>query len=503
MRLNWNQLLEPKRARPGSAHGQEQPTDYRTPFEKDYHRILQSASFRRLQDKTQVFPLDQSDFIRTRLTHSLEVSSLAKSLGQQVCRRLSQRGGQDIPNPEQQAGIADLLLCAGLIHDIGNPPFGHYGETTIRLWFQKNLDRLWFDQQPLTRILTRQMQEDLLQFEGNAQALRVLSKLHFLVDFYGMNLTYPLLHLIVKYPVPSTEVDGKHERLERHKMGYFHAEEELFRDLTTTLGTAGLSLNPHPADERDQLALIPNFGLPEACRHPLTFLLEAADDIAYRTADLEDAFKKNKMTYEQLVRGLKQALKRCGDQGTLLKHLLEYLQQKWRYALKQEYPQPEAYAIQNWVVHVQSCLLERAAEQFVQCYDSIMNGEQTTDLFTGTQAEPVLKVLGELAYRHVFHSKQIIKMELAAEAVLGGLLDRFVPACLLFDSGKEMDPVQQRLMDTISDNYVLCYKHQSRQARSEAEKLYLRLLLVTDFLSGMTDSYAVGLYRNLTGSHSL
>lgn len=643
-RLNWNDLLNPRRARPSRSETELQqrpeetallaeelleaesleteglepmeeapaqepadrrhPLDLRNPFEKDYHRILQSASFRRLQDKTQVFPLDQSDFVRTRLTHSLEVSSLAKSLGQQVCRRLWERelllhnrkisaealcerrnkqleeekakqwkslsrtqlrdlvplendkrtkgtassafGGQKksvhtrveepepneavkqrqsaldeakklleeaetrvrelpaVPSQEQAAAIGDLLLCAGLIHDIGNPPFGHYGETTIRLWFRDKLPQLSYNGQPVTSLLNEQMVEDFLHYEGNAQAVRVLSKLHFLVDEYGMNLTYPLLNVLMKYPVSSIDVNPQEERLELHKMGYFYAERELFEAVTETTGTA--AVEPRRArdtwvDENRQLAFLPEIGVRAACRHPLTYLLEAADDIAYRTADIEDAYKKNKLTYEQLVLALKRFPKTKSypaEQLGIYQELLRILQDKRKAAMHARYPEPEAYAIQNWVVRAQAILLDLASEQFVEHYGEIMEGDFHRDLFEGTQAEPVLEALGDIAYSFVFHSRQIIKMELAADAILGGLLDLFVPASILYDTNQPMNPVQQRLMDIVSDNYMLCYSRESR-GKSEGEKLYLRLLLVTDYIAGMTDNYAKGLYQELTG----
>ena len=270
-RLNWESLLSPRRFRKSES---KQTGDNRNEFEKDYHRIVTSASFRRLQDKTQVFPLDQSDFVRTRLTHSIEVSSLAKSLGQMVSQEIYFRRLDPALTQRLVYEMSDLLLCAGLIHDIGNPPYGHYGETTIRDWFVRRLPQLMYLGQPLDQLLTDQMKADLFNFEGNAQALRLLTKLHFLKDDYGMNLTIPLLNTIMKYPVSSLDVKPDHENVQFHKMGYFLAESDIFASIVDVTGT-------------------------ENCRHPLTFLLEAADDIAYRTADLEDAYKKGRFTYDQ------------------------------------------------------------------------------------------------------------------------------------------------------------------------------------------------------------
>lgn len=205
--MEWTRLLSTKRQRPGRHQDvRSADTDLRSEFEKDYHRIIGSASFRRLQDKTQVFPLDKSDFIRTRLTHSMEVSSLAKSLGQNIGESILAHKKDASFTSGMKEDICNILQCAGLIHDIGNPPFGHYGEFAIREWFERNLPVLKYHGTPIEELLEEQMRKDFYHFEGNAQALRLVSKLHFLVDENGMNLTYALLNTIIKYPVSSTQI---------------------------------------------------------------------------------------------------------------------------------------------------------------------------------------------------------------------------------------------------------------------------------------------------------
>ena len=271
--MDWQTLLCDDRIR---SYKKQSSTDLRTEFEKDYHRIIGSASFRRLQDKTQVFPLDRSDFIRTRLTHSLEVSSLAKSLGQNISESIRTIIKDETFTPEHKAAVCDILQCAGLIHDIGNPPFGHFGETAIQDWFKKNLERLTFKGRTLAEILEPQMVQDFCHFEGNTQAFRVVTRLHFLVDEHGMNLTKALLGTIIKYPVSSLEIDKDSGDIRTKKMGYFHGDRENFQDVQESTGTLGK-------------------------RHPLAFILEAADDIAYKTADIEDAVKKGCISYERLL----------------------------------------------------------------------------------------------------------------------------------------------------------------------------------------------------------
>lgn len=485
--MEWKKLLCEDRVRnyKGSSAG-----DFRTEYEKDYHRIIGSASFRRLQDKTQVFPLDNSDFIRTRLTHSLEVSSFAKSLGQNIGKGIIREHKDPEFLPEYQGYICDILQCAGLLHDIGNPPFGHFGETAIRDWFYKHLPEIVYQRQdgsrqPVSEILSSQMQEDFYHFEGNTQALRLVAKLHYLVDEHGMNLTKALLGTIIKYPGSSLDIQ-KTPHIKYKKMGYYYAEWELFADLQESLGTHGN-------------------------RHPLAFVLEAADDIAYKTADIEDAVKKGCLTYEQLVTELKAfgaALE--GEQKPAFDKMVENLEKKYGRAQKRGLRQPESNAVQNWAVYIQGWMINAATEGFLKHYDALMDGSygaQGEDLLTGTDGEAMMEALGSIAFQYAFQIKPILKLEIAAQRILDFLLESFVDAVLYFDTEKPLTQVQQKLMALVSDNYIAIYRQfakrvddsQQTASEKEAEKLYLRLLLVTDHVCGMTDSYAKRLYQELNG----
>lgn len=468
--MNWQQLLCTDRIR--NYKGNPNSEDLRTEFEKDYHRIIGSASFRRLQDKTQVFPLDKSDFVRTRLTHSLEVSSFAKSLGQNISKKILLDIKDEGFQESYQADVCDILQCAGLLHDIGNPPFGHFGETVIRQWFLKNLGRFTYNGRSLMEVLSQQMKEDFFNFEGNTQALRLVTKLHYLVDANGMNLTKGLLGTIIKYPVSSLEINKDSGNIKDKKMGYYYAEGEIFADIQEALGTYGE-------------------------RHPLAYVLEAADDIAYRTADIEDAFKKGCITYGQLVQELKQ--KGEGEEkDSEYSKLVLALEDRYRKALERGVAQPETYAVQNWVIRIQGKLIACATYGFTANYQEIMEGTYKRDLFSGTCGERIAQVLGDIAYRYAFTSRPILKLEVAAEAILTFLLDKFVDAAIYYDTDTKLNAVQEKIIALISDNYKAIYKIYSKD-RSDAEKLYLRLLLVTDSICGMTDSYAKGLYQELNG----
>ena len=465
--MKWEQLLSTKRQREPLANGKSKE-DLRSEFEKDYHRIIGSASFRRLQDKTQVFPLDKSDFIRTRLTHSLEVSSYGKSLGQNIGEYIMTYIQDPNFTWKCKEEICNILQCAGLIHDIGNPPFGHFGESAIRDWFKRNLPVLMFEGKTVENILTEQMREDFYHFEGNAQALRLVTKLHYLVDENGMNLTYGLLNTIVKYPVASTEIDKTTGNIKDKKMGYYYADREVFESIARETGTEGK-------------------------RHPLTFILEAADDIAYKTADIEDAYVKGYISYQQLKEELGELQKREADNPF---KPLEKLEHKYESGLKRKVKNPEEYAVKNWIVQVQGFLINCATFGFTSNYHSIMEGTYGQDIFQGTYGEGLMELLGDMAYRRVFTTPTIYKMEVAESVILDFLMDKFVNAVLYYDTDVKLSEIDKRVVSFISENYKSAY-HCQAKGKDEAEKLYLRLLLVTDYICGMTDSYAKRLYQEL------
>ena len=425
--MEWRTLLSPMRERGSS--GRSKSTDLRSEFEKDYHRIIGSASFRRLQDKTQVFPLDKSDFIRTRLTHSLEVSSLGKSLGQNIGENILKFRRNSGFTPRMKEDISHILECAGLIHDIGNPPFGHFGEVAIREWFARNLPKLSFCGQPVEDILSEQMKQDFYHFEGNAQALRLVTKLHYLVDEHGMNLTYALLNTIIKYPVPSTGVRKDSGNIKDKKMGYYLADEAVFHRVTEATG-AGNN------------------------RHPLTYILEAADDLAYKTADIEDAFVKGFITYYTLERELAPLEKNYPEPPF---KPLEKLRQLYDRGLRKGVSSPESYAVKNWIISAQGFLISCATFGFTSNYDNIMAGAFGHDLFYGTYGEKLMDLLGDMAYRRVFSSMEIYKMEVAESAILDNLMDKLVRAVLYYDTDVRQDTIDKRVVSFISDNYKNAY----------------------------------------------
>lgn len=468
--MEWIKLLNNGRIRSSKSINYET----RSEFQKDYHRIIGSSAFRRLQDKTQVFPLEKSDFIRTRLTHSLEVSSIAKSLGQVVCTRL-RKYNEGTLSPDQESDICDILLAAGLLHDIGNPPFGHFGEEVLQNWFKKNLSRIDFEGIPLDKYLDKQMVRDLQSFEGNAQTIRIIAKLHTLVDTNGMNLTKALLSTLIKYPCSSLEMKSSDSIIHK-KMGYFYSEKETFTQIIE--GTGNIS-----------------------CRHPLTYLLEAADDISYLTADFEDATKKGILNINKFKIIAEKNLSSSETDAETSKHLKEALLELDNYLiLNKDKANPEFSAIQNWIITIQGKLINATAFAFTynQNYKQIMEGTFNQDLFIGTHSETLVATLREVAYTYIFKDKEIQKLEIAAEKILGNLLDIFIPAVIEYDTNQKLSAFNKKVIDIISESHKHVYE-QCSVGLNDIEKLYLRLMMVTDFISGMTDSYAKNLYKELNG----
>lgn len=450
-----------------------------TCIDDDYQTIIRSASFRRLQDKTQVFPLEKNDFVRTRLTHSIETSAIARKLGNMVLANISLEINKNNnsykdyqKNEEEMSTIPDLLACAGLLHDIGNPPFGHFGEVVMSDWFKDNIKYLKYKGTQIEDVLTTQQLEDLYHLDGNAQALRVVGKLHDLHNESGMNLTKSLLNILVKYPVKSTEVDKNSKDIKYHKLGYYASDFDMFDDIAQTTGT---KLNDN-----------------EYARHPLTYLLEAADDIAYAAADIEDGLKKNYITVQDFIDYFEENVDESDDKNySLLQKLKGQLEKN---------EQNELQVMQEWLDYVRDWLEYNAAYSFTYNYDAIMKGTYTKELLEGVYNSQTLKVLKGAADKYLFANKEINKVELSGSVILEFLLNKFVGAILEYDEKDiKMTKENKKIIGLLSQNHMNVYNREKEKCVGEGDKVYLKLHLVIDYISGMTDSYAKRLCQELRG----
>ena len=378
--MNWNDLLSTERLDGNISIPYNETLYAMSEFEKDYWRIIGCSAFRRLQDKTQVFPLEKNDFVRTRLTHSLEVSAIAKQLVAMIYKNINNYAKSELKErypftAENAQHAADVAACAGLLHDIGNPPFGHFGEDVMHAWFENHLDKLsYYDEEKEAdiKLTNQQITADLEHFEGNAQAFRLLTKLHDVDSECGLNLTSAVLNTLVKYPTDSMHIDAHDENICVHKLGYYYADWDMFNKVTQNTGT--------------QFNHVFH-------RHPLTFILEAADDIAYATADLEDSYKKGLFTLESFCTFFENEIKKIAseEQRNYSKKLLMELQTCREKGIDEK--QPEVKVFQRWINYARHWLIYCAAYGFTQNYQGIMEGNYHNEILRNTFHESSMNIL--------------------------------------------------------------------------------------------------------------
>lgn len=440
----------------------------------DYDTIICSTLFRRLQDKAQVFPLEEDDYVRTRLTHSLEVSAIGKRLGELVFQRLRDRNQDEWFMCYWEKEFSDVLLCAGLVHDIGNPPFGHFGEYAVREWFQAHLGELKLGEKRVLELLSPWQIQDLYHFEGNAQSLRLLSRTPYLGRMEGFNLSFAVLATIIKYPVSSKEMI-EDCRGRYRKMGYNWAERDLFQEINVNTGMNGR-------------------------RHPLSYLLEAADDIAYRTSDLEDAMVKKVLNFSRILGEMERYAGLLEDDKVArgVRECVCRLKELYRQEILAGGRKPELTAVQRWNQFMQDVMVQDAADAFVKQYGRIMKGTMEGDLFEGTVSGHIIRAISRLSEEFIYTSSVKIKTELFGRRVIDSLLGQFMTAAVKYDTDEPVTFIEQRSMDMISGFYKGMY-HEEAKGKKEGDRLYLRILMVTDYISGMTDNYARRLYKELFG----
>jgi dGTPase len=428
--MQWPQLLYPQRL------GRTQAEDLsvaRTPFQRDFDRLIFSAAFRRLKDKTQVFSLSQNDYVRTRLIHSLEVASVGRSLGRVV-------GEKIITQVEHitVADIGDIVAAACIAHDIGNPPFGHSGENAIRSGFQtwqKSVQKSVQKSQPALN-LSAEQQADLENFEGNAQGFRILARLEIPHRLGSLQLTCPTIAAFAKYPRQSQPGSAA-------KYGFFQADRDLFATVAETVG------------------LLPR-GNGAWCRHPLTFLVEAADDICYLIIDIEDGYQMGYLSFGEVVELLNEIA--CLDIS------LE--------------PGAEAEQVMHLRAKSIDILVREAADNFLAHEAAMLRGEFEGDLLSLSSYRQTLATINEKARRSIFQHPHVVGVQIAGYEVLGKLFMEFANALHQPENSKSQLVLQM---------LPIAYRPQAD------ENSYQQLLRVTDFISGMTDSYATRLFQQFSG----
>ncbi len=437
--MNWDQLICDKRLGMEEYHDNRHHT--RSDFQRDYDRLIFSSPFRRLQNKTQVFPLPGSIFVHNRLTHSLEVSSVGRSMGNEVAIRL-QNKYSETPWIGKLDGVRDIVAAACLCHDLGNPPFGHSGEKTISTYFSEGNGQILRDR------LSEKEWADLIHFEGNANSFRLLTHQFKGRRDGGMAMTYSSLASIVKYPYSSLLAG------EKGKFGFFSSEEDIFRRVASQLGM----------EEKEPGRF---------SRHPLVFITEAADDICYQIMDLEDAHKLKILPMKEvsdLMLGFFDEKDR--ERMTRTMNRLEDPNEKI------------AYLRSNAI----GAMVTDCAEVFSNNEEDILNGT-----FEGSLIDNMSPLLRQAyadcsatAWKKIYCAPEVVDIELAGNRIITYLLDTLMDAVLHPDKN-----YSRLLLSIIPTQYD-----------TRALHLYERVQSVLDHISAMTDVYALDLFRKLNG-HSL
>ena len=438
--MNWQQLISNKRFGLEEIHAMRK--DDRSEFQRDFDRLIFSAAFRRLQNKTQVFPLPGSIFVHNRLTHSLEVSCVGRSLGDSIANRLLEKHPELVGTHVSEIGA--IVSAACLAHDLGNPPFGHSGEKAISTYFSEGKGLALKEQ------LSSMEWEDLTHFEGNANAFRLLTHQFLGRRKGGFVMTYSTLASIVKYPYPSI-LAGK-----KSKFGFFVTEADDYLKIAQELGIKRLSAEGEA---------------PRYARHPLVFLVEAADDICYQMMDIEDAYKLKLLTPRETME---------------LYHLFLSEKQKERVKDVFELVHDENEQIAYLRATIIGNLIKECTRVFMENEESILEGT-----FEGALIKHIAPPLNEayqqcskVAVEKIYRSRDVLDIELAGFHVISTLLG------LMIDAVQSPDKAYSELLiNRVSSQYDI-----------KAPTLYGKIQAVLDYISGMTDVYALDLYRKIKGN---
>lgn len=452
MSMEWRALLSKRRLSHAGVFQDAPHQSQRSPFERDWDRVLFSTAFRRMHDKTQVFPLPDNDVVHSRLTHSLEVASIGRSLGKGVGRVLLERH-PELVAPEvglDHHDFGDVVAAGCLAHDIGNPPFGHAGESAIATYFASG------DGAAVLAPLSPRQRSDFQSFEGNAQGFRIVTRLQ-LETYGGLQLTAATLAAFSKYPRESGDDLRLDKMAATKKHGFFQHEAPVFGALAEEVG-----LLPLQAARGRSWA-----------RHPLAYLVEAADDICYSILDIEDGVR---LGYVDAARAQELL-------GKISRRNARFDEARFE---KDADPMERVSYLRAMAINQ---MIVECTDVFLASEPALLAGQLATPLADIIDSAKDLRALQELALACCYQAPDVLEIELAGYRALGGLLATFVPAAASDDgSGKAPLPLQKALA-------LL----QGRGVQTKDLSLYERILRATDYVSGMTDRHALATFRRITG----
>ena len=439
--MEWKQLISNKRF--GQEHKHAERHDDRSEFKRDYDRLIFSSAFRRLQNKTQVFPLPGSIFVHNRLTHSLEVASVGMSIGNDISRHVIKKQ-PDLKDTLVEE-IGTIVSAACLAHDLGNPPFGHSGEKAIQTFFSEGPG------QKIKPMVSSEFWDDITHFEGNANAFRILTHRFKGRRQGGFVMTYSMLASIVKYPFASS-LAGNHG-----KFGFFASEAESYRKIADELGISCKSAPGEPL---------------KYARHPLVYMVEAADDICYEIMDIEDSHKLKILSYAE-------------TEHLLLSFFDEDIQQKIRQRIIDE----ELTDENEKVVYMRASVIGKLENECVAAFlaheEEILAGTFEGSLIDhiSERQKKAYKECEKISYSKIYQSKPVLDIELSGYQIMATLMKVFVEAAV-----NPSRFYSKQLLRRVSSQYDI-----------ENENLEERIMAVLDYISGMTDIYALDIYQKING----
>ena len=439
--MEWKQLISNKRF--GQEHKHAERHDDRSEFKRDYARLIFSSAFRRLQNKTQVFPLPGSIFVHNRLTHSLEVASVGMSIGNDISRRVIQKRPELKDTLVEEIGT--IVSAACLAHDLGNPPFGHSGEKAIQTFFSEGPG------QKIKSMVSSEFWDDITHFEGNANAFRILTHRFKGRRQGGFVMTYSMLASIVKYPFASC-LAGNHG-----KFGFFASETESYRKIADELGIFCKSAPGEPL---------------KYARHPLVYMVEAADDICYEIMDIEDSHKLKILSFAE-------------TEHLLLSFFDEDIQQKIRQRIIDE----ELTDENEKVVYMRASVIGKLENECVAAFlaheEEILAGTFEGCLIDhiSERQKKAYKECEKISYSKIYQSKPVLDIELSGYQIMATLMEVFIEAAV-----NPSRFYSKQLLRRVSSQYDI-----------ENENLEERIMAVIDYISGMTDIYALDIYQKING----
>ncbi|MBO8136153.1 dGTPase [Dickeya fangzhongdai] len=470
-------------------------------FESDRGRIINSAAIRRLQQKTQVFPLERNAAVRSRLTHSMEVQQVGRYIAKEILGQLRKNGQLGaLGLATLETPFESLIEMACLMHDIGNPPFGHFGEAAINNWFSQRLEpegkppgasedpcqvaclRLDDEGDAELNALRSRIRHDLSNFEGNAQAIRLVHSL------LKLNLTYAQVGCILKYTKPAywaQPIPPDYSYLMK-KAGFYLSEEAFVRQLRSELGMG------------------------EFHRHPLTYIMEAADDISYCIADLEDAVEKKIVTYQQLYERLEDAWGARAEKDVFSRTIERAYTERQHMQGRSESDQ----FFMKLRVNTVNTMVGYVTRRFIEHLPAIYDGSFNRSLLEEDKDDygRLLKIFKDVARKFVFNHHEVEQLELQGDRIISGLLEIYSPLLnmpyrdfcqLVNDDTHKRYPIETRLYHKLSSKHCHAYREATcalsalADAEQEVWEYYYRARLILDYISGMTDLYAYDEYRRL------